>query len=80
MKAGLPTLLTTALMVPPLTTDVTEPAWNGYLLTVARSCGVVFQRWVTSLDARQRPDFLGERKLADARRTRAALCYLVSSC
>ena len=31
--------------------DATEPAWNGYLLTVACSCGVVFERWVTPLDA-----------------------------
>ena len=31
----------------PLTGDATEPAWNGYLLTVACSCGVVFERWVT---------------------------------
>jgi hypothetical protein len=28
-----------------LTADATEPAWNGYLLTVACSCGVVFGRW-----------------------------------
>jgi hypothetical protein len=35
----------------PLSADATEPAWNGYLLTVACSCGVVFERWVTSLDA-----------------------------
>jgi hypothetical protein len=34
-----------------LTADATEPAWNGYLLTVASSCRVVFERWVTSLDA-----------------------------
>jgi hypothetical protein len=34
-----------------LTADATEPAWNGYLLTVACSCGVVFERWITSLDA-----------------------------
>jgi hypothetical protein len=26
------------------TADATEPAWNGYLLTVACSCGVVFER------------------------------------
>ena len=32
----------------PLTGDATTPAWNGYLLTVACSCGVVFERWVTS--------------------------------
>jgi hypothetical protein len=34
-----------------LTADATEPAWNGYLLTVACPCGVVFERWVTSVDA-----------------------------
>jgi len=27
--------------------DATEPAWNGYLLTVACPWGVVFERWVT---------------------------------
>ena len=27
-----------------LTADATEPAWNGYLLTMACSCGVVFGR------------------------------------
>jgi hypothetical protein len=26
----------------PLTADATEPAWNGYLLTLACACGVVF--------------------------------------
>jgi hypothetical protein len=31
----------------PLTADATEPVWNGYLLTVACPCGVVFERWVT---------------------------------
>jgi hypothetical protein len=35
----------------PLTVNATEPAWNGYLLTVACPCGVVFERWVTSVDA-----------------------------
>jgi hypothetical protein len=35
----------------PLTSDANEPAGNGYLLTVACSCGVVFERWVTSEDA-----------------------------
>jgi hypothetical protein len=35
----------------PLTADATEPAWNGYRLTVACPCGVVFERWVTSVDA-----------------------------
>jgi hypothetical protein len=31
----------------PLTADATEPAWNGYMLTVACPCGVVFERWIT---------------------------------
>ncbi len=31
--------------------EATEPAWNGYLLTVACPCGVVFERWITPLDA-----------------------------
>ena len=35
----------------PLTADATEPAWNGYLLTVACPCGVVFEPWVTLGDA-----------------------------
>jgi hypothetical protein len=35
----------------PLTADATEPTWNGYLLTVACPCGVMFERWVTALDA-----------------------------
>jgi hypothetical protein len=35
----------------PLTADATEPAWNGYLLTVASPCRVVFGRWVTPEDA-----------------------------
>jgi hypothetical protein len=30
-----------------MTGDATEPAWNGYLLTVACPCGVVFERWIT---------------------------------
>jgi hypothetical protein len=34
-----------------LTSDATESAWNGYLLTVACSCGVVFERWITPWDA-----------------------------
>jgi hypothetical protein len=34
-----------------LTCDAREPAWNGYLLTVACPCGVVFERWVTPADA-----------------------------
>src|SRR2546427_10640735 len=35
----------------PLTGDATEPAWNGYLLTVTCPCGVVFERWVTPIEA-----------------------------
>jgi hypothetical protein len=35
----------------PLTADATPPAWNGYLLTVAYPCGVVFERWVTPEEA-----------------------------
>jgi hypothetical protein len=31
--------------------DATEPAWNGYLLTVACPCGKTFERWVTPEDA-----------------------------
>jgi hypothetical protein len=34
-----------------VTCDATESAWNGYLPTVACPCGVVFERWVTSVDA-----------------------------
>jgi hypothetical protein len=34
-----------------LTADATPPAWNGYLLTVACPCGVVFERWVSPVDA-----------------------------
>jgi len=30
--------------------DATEPAENGYLLTVACPCGVMFGCWVTPLD------------------------------
>ena len=33
------------------TADATEPAGNGYLLTVACSCGVTFERWITPWDA-----------------------------
>jgi len=36
-----------------LTADATEPAWNGYRLTVACSCGVVFERWVTPEELRR---------------------------
>ena len=31
----------------PIVGAATEPAWNGYLLTV--TCGVTFERWVTPL-------------------------------
>jgi len=34
-----------------LTGDATEPASNGYCLTVAFACGVVFERWVTPEEA-----------------------------
>jgi hypothetical protein len=34
-----------------MTGDATEPASNGYRLTVACACGVVFERWVTPEDA-----------------------------
>jgi hypothetical protein len=34
-----------------LTAHATEPAWNGYLLTVACPCGVVFGRRVTPDEA-----------------------------
>jgi hypothetical protein len=34
-----------------LSAHATEPTWNGYLLTVACPCGVVFERWVTPQDA-----------------------------
>src|SRR5262249_46175539 len=37
--------------------DATEPASNGYRLTVACACGVVFERWITSDDAQV--DFVG---------------------
>ena len=35
----------------PMIGDATAPAWNGYLVTVACPCGVVFERWVTPEDA-----------------------------
>jgi hypothetical protein len=35
----------------PMAADATEPAWNGYLLTVACPCGEVFERWVAPQDA-----------------------------
>jgi len=34
-----------------MTAEATEPGPNGYLITVACPCGVLFGRWVTSLDA-----------------------------
>jgi hypothetical protein len=34
-----------------LTGDATEPTENGYRLTVACRCGVVFERWVTQQEA-----------------------------
>jgi len=35
----------------PVATNATEPAWNGYRLTAACTCGVTFMRWVTQEDA-----------------------------
>ena len=35
----------------PLTADATEPAWNGYLLTVTCPCEVVLGRWITPEEA-----------------------------
>jgi hypothetical protein len=35
----------------PLPANATEPAWNGYLLTITCPCGVAFGRWVTPEDA-----------------------------
>jgi hypothetical protein len=34
-----------------LTAGATEPAWNGYPLAVACTCGVTFERWITLEDA-----------------------------
>jgi hypothetical protein len=34
-----------------MTGDATHPAWNGYRLTIACACGVVFERWVTPGEA-----------------------------
>jgi hypothetical protein len=34
-----------------LSADATVPAWNGYRLAIACSCGVVFERWVTPEEA-----------------------------
>jgi len=44
-----------------MTGGATEPAWNGYLLTVACPCGVIFERWVTPEDAE--PDLLSFARL-----------------
>jgi hypothetical protein len=44
-----------------LTADATPPAWNGYLLTVACPCGVMFWRWVTPEHADA--DLLGTARL-----------------
>jgi hypothetical protein len=30
-----------------VTADATPPEWNGYRLTVACSCGVIFEQWIT---------------------------------
>jgi hypothetical protein len=34
-----------------MTGDTTQPAWNGYRLTVDCACGVTFERWVTPEEA-----------------------------
>jgi len=34
-----------------MTADAIEPAWNGYLLSVACPCGLVFERSVTPQEA-----------------------------
>ena len=34
-----------------MTGEATPPAWNGYRITVACACGVVFERWVTPDEA-----------------------------
>jgi len=34
-----------------LTGKATEPEWNGYRLTVAWSCRVTFEHWITPWDA-----------------------------
>jgi len=50
----LPTSLTsstTTAPTGPLTADATEPAWNGYLRAITCPCRVVFERWITPLDA-----------------------------
>ena len=45
-----------------LTGDATEPAWNGYMVTAACSCGLIFERWVTSqADTIQRREVPGPR-------------------
>jgi len=52
-----------------MTGDATQPSWNGYRLTVACACGVVFERWVCASGCRRRPDPLGSAELSkgDAR-------------
>jgi hypothetical protein len=47
----------------PLTAHATKPALNGYLLTVACPCGVVFKRWVTPVDVEL--DLLRAARLTD---------------
>ena len=38
-----------------LTAAATTPAWNGYLLTVACPCGVVFEGWGDARGCNERP-------------------------
>src|SRR5438445_12179218 len=59
-----------------LTGDATEPAWNGYLLTVACPCGVVFGRWghARGCPAGSAPGCVAELSLgASKRSTRAEI-------
>ena len=51
LRADLPDFVTRHRPHGPLTADATEPAANGFMLTVACSCGVVFMRWVTPGEA-----------------------------
>src|SRR5207245_6105256 len=51
LSAASTSLSTTTARTGILTADATAQASNGYLLTVVCGCGVVFERWVTSIDA-----------------------------
>jgi hypothetical protein len=51
-----------------MTADATEPEPNGYRLTVACACGVVFERWVGPQDADADLVRLGRAELRSAQR------------